>query len=128
MKYTILLLSLVVASCAEPPKNSLQFNQMEYRSTVVVWKVKEAEIQAQFDYGVIAKTAADLTKAKHDLDRAEMLRTKNAVAEADYDLALDNYVTAEHAWGGAKLKYQQDLYVIEEMRAILKEAKTFESE
>ena len=136
MKYILLLTLLVFASCAEPPKPvpphkereiSLQYSQLEYRAAVVKWKVKEAEVQAEIDFGVINKTEVNLEITKHNLERAMELRKIKAVSETDYDLALNNYTIAKHDHGGAKLKYKQDLYTIEKMKALLQEATMFES-
>ena len=73
MKYLLLLTLLTLSSCAEPqpivvPQKekdiAWQYSQLEYRSEVVKWKVKQAEIQVKYDQGTIERTAADLERRK----------------------------------------------------------------
>ena len=130
MGYLLLLLLLLLPSCAQPEKPrsvSCQYNQLEDRAAVIQWRLKEVEVQARNDFGTIDRMAAHLDKADKVMKRAEVLRGKHAIAEADYDAAVDNYINAQHDFGGAKLTYQKDLYIVEEMKALLQEAKTFES-
>jgi multidrug resistance efflux pump len=103
MKYLLLFALLLLPSCAEPEKPrsvSTQYNQSENRAAVVVWRIKAAEIKARNDFGSIDRTAASLDRASKDLHRAEMLRKSKAIAESEYDIAVDNYVIAKHAYGG----------------------------
>lgn len=125
MRY--LLLSVVlIAGCSKPPSISSQFNEVEYRSAVVRWKVKEAEIQVSLDEGAVIKAAADFEKASNEWDRAQKL-SPNAISKTDYDVARFNFIETQQALGAAKLTVELDKYRWEEMKALLEQALLFES-
>lgn len=125
MKY--LLLSVVlIAGCSKPSSISSQFNEVEYRSAVVRWKVKEAEIQVSLDEGAVIKAAADFEKASNEWDRAQKL-SPNAISKTDYDVARFNFIETQQALGAAKLTVELDKYRWEEMKALLEQALLFES-
>lgn len=129
MKY-LLIAALALTSCSHPPPErtiAWQFNQIEYRSEVVKWKVKEAEVQVSLDEGVINKTAADLEKTTKAWKRARALCPISAMAESEYDIAKADYIAAQLAYQGAKLTAQQDKYKLEEMKTIYSQAKLLES-
>lgn len=125
MRY--LLLSVVlIAGCSKPSSISSQFNEVEYRSAVVRWKVKEAEIQVSLDEGAVIKAAADFEKASNEWDRAQKL-SPNAISKTDYDVARFNFIETQQALGAAKLTVELDKYRWEEMKALLEQALLFES-
>ena len=125
MRY--LLFSVVlIAGCSKPSSISSQFNEVEYRSAVVRWKVKEAEIQVSLDEGAVIKAAADFEKASNEWDRAQKL-SPNAISKTDYDVARFNFIETQQALGAAKLTVELDKYRWEEMKALLEQALLFES-
>jgi len=99
---------------------------VEYRSAVVRWKVKEAEIQVSLDEGAVIKAAADFEKASNEWDRAQKL-SPNAISKTDYDVARFNFIETQQALGAAKLTVELDKYRWEEMKALLEQALLFES-
>jgi multidrug resistance efflux pump len=126
MRY-LLLIAVLLAGCTKPSSISSQFNEVEYRSAVVRWKVKEAEIQISLDEGAVVKAEADFEKASKEWDRAQKLLPQSAISQTDYDVARFNFIETQQALGAAKLTVELDKYRWEEMKALLEQALLFES-
>ncbi len=125
MRY-LLLAVVLIAGCSKPSLISPQFNEVEYRSAVVRWKVKEAEIQVSLDEGAVVKADADFEKASNEWNRAQKL-SPNAISKTDYDIARFNFIETQQALGAAKLTVELDKYRWEEMKALLEQVLLFES-